>query len=261
MNLELWQLGLILLGGVAGGLLNALAGGGTFLSFPALLLAGIGPVSANATNAVALWPASLSTAWALRHNLRSLNWRRYLRPLLLAAASGGLLGGVLLLLISDQAFYQLIPWLLLLATLLFTASGRIANLLQRWSQRQPDLQRLSRRGWLGQWLVSVYGGFFGAGMGILMIASLAISGHTRMQEINAIKSLLSSVIYSVAAITFMLAGAVHWLALLCMLPGSLLGGYCGGLLARRISNRALRVLVILVGWLLTLFYFWQVYVD
>ncbi|TVP89060.1 MAG: sulfite exporter TauE/SafE family protein, partial [Pseudomonadaceae bacterium] len=236
-------------------------GGGTFLSFPALLLAGVSPVSANATNAVALWPASLSTAWALRHNLRSLHWRNYLRPLLLAAATGGLLGGVLLLLISDDAFYQLIPWLLLLATLLFTASRQIAAGLQRWTQRQPDLQRLSRSGWCGQWLVSVYGGFFGAGMGILMIASLAISGRTRMQEINAIKSLLSSVIYSVAALTFMLAGAVHWLALACMLPGSLIGGYCGGLLSRRLGNQQLRWLVIVIGWLLTLFYFWQVYAD
>lgn len=259
--MELSNLLLILLGGFAGGLLNALAGGGTFLSFPALLLAGIGPVSANATNAVALWPASLSTAWALRSNLRSLHWRHYLRPLLLAATSGGLLGGLLLLLISDDVFYQLIPWLLLLATLLFTTSRQIADRLQRWSQRQPDLQRLTRKGWCGQWLVSVYGGFFGAGMGILMIASLAISGHTRMLEINAIKSLLSSVIYSVAALTFILAGAVHWLALACMLPGSLLGGYCGGLLARRMSNLQLRWLVIVIGWLLTLFYFWQVYAD
>ncbi|MFN3581103.1 MAG: sulfite exporter TauE/SafE family protein [Pseudomonas sp.] len=250
---------LISIGACAGGGLNALAGGGTFLSFPALLAAGINPVSANATNAVALWPASLSAAWAMRRELRKLPWRAYLRPLLLSAAVGGLLGGLLLLLISDSAFFQLIPWLLLLATLLFSFSAPIARLTRRWSQSDDKPPSLRLTGFLGQAAVSVYGGFFGAGMGIMMIASLAISGRTRVLEINAIKSLLSSVIYSVAALTFMLAGAVHWGALLIMLPGTLLGGYVGGLLARRLPDTWLRRLVVGVGWTLTLVYFYQVY--
>jgi len=258
MPIDPLQLTLIALGGFAGGMLNALAGGGTFLSFPALLAAGVSPVSANATNAVALWPASISSAWALRRELRQLPWRCYLRPLLLAAALGGLIGGLLLLLTSDQAFYRLIPWLLLLATLLFTLSRPLANWLHH--HRQPhSAPRLGLTGWCGQTLVSVYGGFFGAGMGILMIASLAISGRTRLVEISAIKSLLSSVIYSVAAITFMLAGAVHWSALLVMLAGTLPGGWAGGRLARRLPDAWLRALVIAVGWSLTLYYFADVY--
>lgn len=257
--MEIWQLLLISGGGFAAGLMNALAGGGTFFSFPALLAVGIAPVSANATNAVALWPASLSAAWALRRELRCLPMRCYLLPLIVAATAGGLAGGLLLLLTSDQAFYQLIPWLLLLATLLFTFSRSLAGLVARMGPQQHDSLRLGPVGFTCQALVSLYGGFFGAGMGIMMIASLAISGRTRVAEINAIKSLLSSVIYSVATLTFILAGAVHWPALLIMLLGTIYGGYCGGRLARRLPDAWLRALVILIGWSLSLLYFYKVY--
>lgn len=257
--MDLWHLILILLGGFAAGAMNALAGGGTFFSFPALLLAGVPPVSANATNAVALWPASLSAAWALRRELRRLPMRAYLLPLVVAATVGGLMGGLLLLLTSDQAFYQLIPWLLLLATLLFTFSRSLASLAATFGPARPNSPQLGPTGFVCQTLVSLYGGFFGAGMGIMMIASLAISGRTQVLEINAIKSLLSSMIYSVAALTFVLAGVVHWPALLIMLPGTIAGGYCGGLFARRLPDRWLRALVILIGWGLSLFYFYEVY--
>lgn len=256
--MDIWHIALIIGGGFAGGAMNALAGGGTFFSFPALLAAGIAPVSANATNAVALWPASLSTAWALRRELRALPLHSYLLPLAAAAMVGGLGGGLLLLLTSDQVFYQLIPWLLLLATLLFTFSRRLARLIKRHSDA-PQRLRLSPTGFFFQLLVSLYGGFFGAGMGIMMIASLAISGRTQVVEINAIKSLLSSVIYSVATLTFIVAGAVHWPALLIMLSGTIAGGYCGGRLARLLPDTWLRWLVILIGWTLSLFYFYQVY--
>jgi hypothetical protein len=256
--MDIWHIALIIGGGFAGGAMNALAGGGTFFSFPALLAAGIAPVSANATNAVALWPASLSTAWALRRELRARPLHAYLLPLALAAMVGGLGGGILLLLTSDQVFFQLIPWLLLLATLLFTFSRPLARLVARRSGA-PQQPRLGPSGFFFQLLVSLYGGFFGAGMGIMMIASLAISGRTQVVEINAIKSLLSSVIYSVATLTFIVAGAVHWPALLIMLAGTIGGGYCGGRLARRLPDTWLRLLVILIGWLLSLFYFYQVY--
>lgn len=258
-TLEFWQLLLVIGGGFAAGLMNALAGGGKFFSFPALLAAGIAPVSANATNAVALWPASVSAAWALRRELKRLPMRAYLLPLVIAASVGGLAGGLILLLTSDQAFYQLIPWLLLLATLLFTFSRSLARLVAKVGPTQSSSPRLGPVGFICQALVSLYGGFFGAGMGIMMIASLAISGRTQVVEINAIKSLLSSVIYSVAALTFMLAGAVHWMALLIMLPGTIAGGYCGGLFARRLPDSWLRGLVILIGWSLSLFYFYDVY--
>lgn len=256
--MELWHIALIIGGGFAGGAMNALAGGGTFFSFPALLAVGVAPVSANATNAVALWPASLSTAWALRRELRMLPLRAYLLPLAVAAMVGGLGGGVLLLLTSDQLFYRLIPWLLLLATLLFTFSKPLARVVA-WQRQTPERPHIGPLGFLCQLLVSLYGGFFGAGMGIMMIASLAISGRTQVVEISAIKSLLSSVIYSVAAFTFIIAGAIHWPALLIMLSGTIAGGYCGGRLARWLPDSWLRILIIVIGWGLSVFYFYQVY--
>ena len=257
--MDIWQIALIALGGFAAGAMNALAGGGTFFSFPTLLFVGIPPVMANATNAVALWPASLSAAFALRRELRSLPLHAYLFPLVGAAAVGGVGGGLLLLLTTDQAFYTLIPWLLLLATLLFTFSRRIGALVARYGKQERDLDRLGPVGFFMQVLVSIYGGFFGAGMGIMMIASLAISGRTQVVEMNAIKSLLSSVIYSVATVTFVVAGAIHWPAMLIMLVGTVTGGYCGGLFARALPDIWLRYIIMAVGWGLSAFYFYSVY--
>ncbi|WP_150306013.1 sulfite exporter TauE/SafE family protein [Pseudomonas saliphila] len=257
--MDFWHVVLIAVGGFAAGAMNALAGGGTFFSFPALLAAGIAPVSANATNAVALWPASLSAAIANRRVLRRLPLRSYLLPLMVAALIGGLLGGLVLLITTDQTFTLLIPWLLLTATLLFTFSRQISRLVRKGDDLYNNNQ-IGPTGFICQLLVSIYGGFFGAGMGILMIASLAISGRTEVLEINAIKNLMSSTIYSVAAVTFIVAGAVHWPALLIMLVGTVSGGYAGGLFARALPDAWLRWLVIAIGWSLSLYYFYDVYV-
>lgn len=256
--MDFWHVVLIAVGGFAAGAMNALAGGGTFFSFPALLAAGIPPVSANATNAVALWPASLSAAMANRRVLRRLPLRSYLLPLMLAALIGGLAGGLVLLITTDQTFTLLIPWLLLLATLLFTFSRQLGRLVRKGEELQSE-NRIGPTGFVCQLLVSIYGGFFGAGMGILMIASLAISGRTEVLEINAIKNLMSSTIYSVAAITFIVAGAIHWPALLIMLVGTVSGGYAGGLFARALPDAWLRWLVITIGWGLSLYYFYVIY--
>ncbi|WP_150302290.1 sulfite exporter TauE/SafE family protein [Pseudomonas profundi] len=256
--MDFWHVVLIAMGGFAAGAMNALAGGGTFFSFPALLAAGIAPVSANATNAVALWPASLSAAMANRRVLRRLPLRSYLLPLMLAALIGGLVGGLILLITTDQTFTLLIPWLLLVATLLFTFSRQLGRLVRKGEELQSE-NRIGPTGFICQLLVSIYGGFFGAGMGILMIASLAISGRTEVLEINAIKNLMSSTIYSVAAVTFIIAGAIHWPALLIMLVGTVSGGYAGGLFARALPDAWLRWLVIAIGWGLSLYYFYVIY--
>ncbi|QIB50756.1 sulfite exporter TauE/SafE family protein [Pseudomonas sp. OIL-1] len=256
--MDYWHVVLIAMGGFAAGAMNALAGGGTFFSFPALLAAGIAPVSANATNAVALWPASLSAAMANRRVLRRLPLRSYLLPLMVAALIGGLVGGLILLITTDQTFTLLIPWLLLVATLLFTFSRQLGRLVRKGEELQSE-NRIGPTGFVCQLLVSIYGGFFGAGMGILMIASLAISGRTEVLEINAIKNLMSSTIYSVAAVTFIIAGAIHWPALLIMLVGTVSGGYAGGLFARALPDAWLRWLVIAIGWGLSLYYFYVIY--
>jgi uncharacterized membrane protein YfcA len=239
-------------GAFAAGAVNSVAGGGTFFSFPALLAVGVPPVVANASNSVALWPGSLTGAWAYRRELS--RYKRYLLPMGLASLLGGIAGG-------------LIPWLLAFATLLFAFSPQLSAALKRVrqhsaaSQPAPTLDPRhgagSMGGWLVQLLVSVYGGFFGAGMGILMMASLAIGGHDDVQHINALKNLLSAIIYSVTVVTFIAAGAVSWPHTSVMLVTASAGGYLGARMARNIQGPWLRRVVIAVGSALTLYYFYK----
>lgn len=236
---------------LAGGL-NAVAGGGTFLSFPALLAAGVAPVTANASNSVALWPASLAGAWAYRRELRRQP-RRSARLVAISLA-GGVAGSLLLLAVSNAFFARLIPWLLLAATALFAASSRIARLAA--ALRRPGR---GQGGLLLQSAVAVYGGFFGAGLGILTLAALSIQGIEDIQELNAIKNLCSAANYSMAALTFAVAGAVSWPHTAVMLATALAGGHAGACLARRLPAAWLRLLVVTIGGVLTLVYFAKTY--
>lgn len=247
-------------GGFAAGAVNAVAGGGTFFSFPALLAVGLPPVVANASNSVALWPGSLAGAWAYRKELAA--YKRYLLPMGAASLLGGIAGGLLLLAAGDARFSALIPWLLAFATGLFAFSPQISAALKRRRPARPvradgDYGSGTPAGWLVQLLVSIYGGFFGAGMGILTMASLAMGGHEDVQHINALKNLLSAVNYSVTAMTFIIAGAVSWPQTLVMLLAASAGGYVGARVARRIRGPWLRRMVIAVGSALTLYYFYQ----
>jgi len=247
-------------GGFAAGAVNAVAGGGTFFSFPALLAVGLPPVVANASNSVALWPGSLAGAWAYRKELAA--YKRYLLPMGAASLLGGIAGGLLLLAAGDARFSALIPWLLAFATGLFAFSPQISAALKRRRPARPvradgDYGSGTPAGWLVQLLVSIYGGFFGAGMGILTMASLAMGGHEDVQHINALKNLLSAVNYSVTAMTFIIAGAVSWPQTLVMLLAASAGGYGGARVARRIRGPWLRRMVIAVGSALTLYYFYK----
>ncbi len=267
------ELLLIAVGALLAGAVNSVAGGGTFFSFPALLAVGVPPVVANASNSVALWPGSLSGAWAYRREL--VRFKAYLLPMGLASLLGGMAGGLLLLAAGDARFSALIPWLLAFATALFALSPYLASALKRWRGAgtaapaapaapqgagsipapQGAHGRGSPLGWLGQGVVAIYGGFFGAGMGILMMASLAIAGHDDLHEINALKNLLSAIVYSVTVVTFITAGAISWPHTLVMLVTATIGGYTGAALARRIPALWLRRTVIAVGTLLSIYYF------
>jgi uncharacterized protein len=249
-----WQIVLIMVAGFSAGAMNSMAGGGTFFSFPAMLAVGIPPVVANASNSVALWPASLSGAWAYRKELS--RYKRYLIPMGVVSFLGGIGGGLLLLSTRDATFSLLIPWLLLFATVLFSFSGKLSVWLRGQEAGAPGTRPLPLAGHL---LVSIYGGFFGAGMGILMIASLAMAGHDDVHEINAIKNLLSAVIYSVTITTFIIAGAVSWPFTLVMMAAATIGGYAGAAAARKISALWMRRFIITVGTGLTLYYFYKTY--
>ncbi|MGB6055337.1 MAG: sulfite exporter TauE/SafE family protein [Burkholderiaceae bacterium] len=247
-----WQIVLVAAAGFMAGAMNSMAGGGTFFSFPAMLAAGVPPVAANASNSVALWPASLSGAWAYRRELA--RYKRYLIPMGITSLIGGIGGGLLLLSTRDATFSLLIPWLLLFATVLFAFSGQLSRWLRGQEGGTPGAGPLALAGHL---LVSIYGGFFGAGMGILMIASLAMAGHDDVHEINAIKNLLSAVIYSVTITTFVIAGAVSWPFTLVMMATATIGGYAGAAAARKIPALWMRRFIITVGVILTVFYFYK----
>ena len=245
---------------LAGGM-NALAGGGTFFSFPALLAAGVPPVTANASNTVGLCPASLVSAWAYRRE--ALRHGRWAALLVVVSCLGGIGGGLLLLATSNAAFSRLIPWLLLVATALFAFSGRVSQLV-RWTtgrlggdpgRRNPG----GPGGALFQFAVAVYGGFFGAGMGILTLAALSIQGFDDIQESNALKNLTSGINYFVSSATFIVAGAISWPHTAVMLVAAMAGGYAGAALARRLPAAGLKRLVIAVGGTLTVVYFSKTY--
>lgn len=248
---------ILLVGGGAfiAGAMNAMAGGGTFFSFPALLAAGVPPVMANASNAVALWPASISSAWAYRKELA--RHRGNLVRLCATALAGGLCGALLLLAISNAAFARLIPWLLLIATLLFAFSGPIGRHLASMRNPMRAPRRHAVAGVASEWLVATYGGFFGAGMGILMLASLAIQGVHDVQEQNALKNALSAIIYTISALTFILAGAISWPHTLLMLATAIPGGYAGAALARRMAPAQLKRFIVCIGAILTAVYFFK----
>jgi uncharacterized membrane protein YfcA len=261
---------LLLLGAsFLGGILNSVAGGGSFLTFPTLIYIGMPPIPANATSTTGIWPASASAAWALRQELARQN-RRLLLLLGLSSFIGGLGGAILLLRTPQTTFTLLIPFLMLLATILFAISPLITTRLkQRALTRQKERGRegdgsTSRRSRLPlvgiavlQVVISVYGGYFGGGIGILMLASFGLLGMQDLNEMNAVKNALAACINAVAVITFILAGAVVWRDVLIMLAGTLAGGYSGVYSTRKLDPRIVRGFIILVGCVMTTYFFFK----
>lgn len=234
-----------------GGGLNSVAGGGSFVAFPALLFAGVPPVPANATNTIALWPGSVASAIAYRRELGDV--RRQLLPLGVAALLGGLTGSLLLLRTSETTFVLLIPWLLLFATLLFTFGGTVARKLTRGAHA-PLAVAVG-----AQFAISIYGGYFGGGMGIMMLAVLTLLGMTHIHRMNALKNVLGALINGVAVVAFVVAGAVRWEPGVVMIAGGITGGYAGAAAARRVDPKYVRWLVMLIAWSMTTYFFIETY--
>lgn len=242
--------------GLIAGICNALAGGGTFFTFPAFLGAGLPPVVANASNAIAVWPGHVFAAIGYRKELAAR--REGMGAAVVTALAGGICGAVLLVFIEDDAFARLIPFLLLLATLLF-AAGERAN---RWIAAHAHDARgraaaLIQHGSL--FAFSLYGGFFGAGLGVILMAGLLILGVTDLAANNALKNFLSAIITSVAVVVFAWSGLVSWTHTLIALSGAAVGGVLGARIAHRLSPVWLRRVVIGVGSVLSLYYFYQYY--
>lgn len=255
--MTLLQAAVLFAAGLVGGTVNAIAGGATFFTFPAMLAVGLPPVIANASNTVALWPASCAAALAERRELWAT--RATALPLILIGLAGGLIGALLLLVTSNDTFRVLVPFLLLLATATFAGSGRLLAWLR--SRRAaggaagPRLRHPAILALIG--FCAIYGGYFGAGIGIMMMAGLTVAGIEQLHLANALKNLLAATINGVAVLVFVLSGIVAWPATLVMLAGAVAGGFLGARLARRIPAPALRAVVVTVGTLLTAWYFWQ----
>ncbi|MDC7701041.1 sulfite exporter TauE/SafE family protein [Vogesella indigofera] len=237
----------------AAGTLNAVAGGGTLLTFPALVAAGLPPIVANATSSVSQWPGYVASSLTFR---RELVGQRQFAGMSVASLAGGLLGAWLVTVVSPRLFDVLIPWLILLATAMFAFSAT----LTRWMGRHAANAHRSRGGLLaGQFVVSIYGGFFGGGMGIMMLALYSLFALDTLTRMNALKTWLSVVISGVAVVTFIAAGIVDWPAALVMLAGTIAGGVAGARLARRLPAIWLKRVVVALGSVLTLAFFWKVY--
>lgn len=245
----------LFLASALGGALNAVAGGGSFLTLPALIYAGVPPVAANATSTMALWPGSVSAAWAYRREAAQVS--RWLARLALVSLAGGLVGAMLLVRTSDSSFLRLLPWLMLVAALTFTFGGTATQRLRRSGTDTFGSLRGDPTLWtmLLQLVIAIYGGYFGGGMGIMMLAVFAVTGMTDMHAMNGLKSLLAVAINGVALVAFVVAGSVAWTPGLVMVLGAVTGGYAGASLARRMDGRHVRTFVSVVAWVMTAYFF------
>ena len=243
-----------------GGALNAVAGGGSFLTLPALIVAGVSPVVANATSTLALWPASISSTVAYRSEIKSS--RQWLIVLGLTSVAGGLAGALLLVRTSDESFLRVLPWLMFIAAATFSfgstlrpapkAAGGVHR-FERSASWHPAMIGLV----VFQLVIATYGGYFGGGMGIMMLAAMALAGMTNIHEMNGLKSFLGVSINGVALATFILSGAISWKYGLMMAVGATIGAYSTATFARKLDARYVRRFVIVVGWGMTAYFFWK----
>lgn len=272
-----WQRDLLLVcASAAAGAINSVAGGGTLLTFPALLAAGQISTVANATNTVALWPGQVSSLWGYKNEIR--HNKRALLPLSVIGIAGGLAGAQLLLKTSSAVFDRIVPFLILAATTLFI----VQEPLSRWQKARIAAATATNSGigsvvqkaappaddaplrltWgMGLFLlgIAVYGGYFGAGIGILTLAALGLMGLTNIHQMNGIKALFTIGINGVAAARFAMAGVIDWRIAALMAFGSVFGGYAGAGIARRIGQKNVRRIVIGIGLVLTVWFLWKAF--
>jgi len=248
--MEQW---LILFGaGLLAGAMNALAGGGSFVTLPALIAAGVPSVQANASSTVALWPGSAASAWTYHQGFRPVCGVAP-RALLAVTLAGGLAGSLLLLWTSSKAFDVILPWLLLFATLALAFARRLGAVLHgRIAGRTGPVLA-------AQFLLGIYGGYFGGAVGLMMVAVWAVLGETDIRALNAPRTFLVTAANTVAVVAFALAGAVRWPQTLVMLAGGLIGGVAGARLGRVVSSEVARAMTLAFTSAITVVFFVRAY--
>ncbi len=251
MDFVLKPLILFLAGGLAG-VINSVAGGGTLISFPLLVFSGAPAIVANATSTVGLLFGTSAALWSYRRELRAqTRWAWRFAP---SSLLGGLTGAVLLLETGEAHFRAIVPYLILFAACLFTFQATVS----RWLQFEAQTIERSRHGIAAaifvQFCLAIYGGYFGAGLGILMLATLGVLGQSNIYEMNSLKVLMGTCINSVAAIYFIASGSILWTEMVILAAGALTGGYLGPHLARRVGARVVRGFVSAVGFAIGIYF-------
>jgi len=238
--------------GLIAGVINAIAGGGTLITFPALIFYGLPSVGANATNTVGVLPGIMSSLWGYRREL--MTQTRWVWRFTITSLAGGLIGAYLLLHTGETLFREFVPYLILFATLLFTFSGQIS----RWLQVEAQVVEKSRHAVAlaiaFQFCVAIYGGYFGAGIGIFMLAALAVMGLKDIHQMNALRICLGVMLNAVAAIYFIASGLIFWTEAGLIAAGTITGGYAGPYIARAVGVKVIRVFVSITGFVMGLYF-------
>jgi hypothetical protein len=242
----------------AGGAINAIAGGGTLITFPTLLIFGTPAIIANATSTLALVIGTSGGIFGYRQHLQAVRgWLWRFVPISLA---GGLIGSVLLTFTSNRLFSKLVPFLILFATVLFLAQGVVRRFITSSLSESGGSKRAICGAIVFQFLVAIYGGYFGAGIGILMLATLGFIGLRNIHEMNTLKTILGSLINLVAATWFVIAGLIHWPKAGVMVAGAVLGYFLGSHFSQRISQQRVRQIITAIGLILSALTFYQEFV-
>jgi uncharacterized protein len=245
--MDVARVAILLAAGVLAGVMNSIAGGGTIVTFPSLMLTGLSSIVANATSTVALLPGALSSLAGYRKNISAVSrWLRLFAPVSLV---GGLIGGVLLVQTPSSLFDRFVPWLILFATVLFMAHSFFSHL---FSSRHLQKGSMPSRRWITgavafQLGVAIYGGYFGAGIGILMLASLGMLGFEDVHEMNTVKVVLGFMINVVAASYFIASGLIEWTEAGIMAGGTIIGGFSGAHFAQKVKQTTVRRVITVIG--------------
>lgn len=259
-----WRLPWLIFASFLGGALNAVAGGGSFLTFPAMLGVGLGPIQANATNTVALWPGQLTSIAGYRDEVRK--HKPLAVKMALAGLVGGSIGAIILLNTPAKTFIYLVPWLLLFAALIFAVSDPVMKHLQRRAQARSGVAvesaeaQAERNYWplvLATIVICFYIGYFGAGAGFLLMTALSLFGVEEMRALNSLKVLGACISNLSAVVTFIFGGAIEWHYCLISMLFAAAGGWVGAIYARRMNPDVLRAVVVITGCIVAAYFFWR----
>lgn len=241
--MQIGDIGLLVGAGLVAGAVNAVAGGGSLITFPSLLATGLPPITANVTNSIAVWPGYLASVAGSRKDMRGQERRA--ATLLPAAVVGSVAGAVLLLVTPARAFDLIVPFLVLAASAIFAFQTRLQALIGHPRDLSPTKQTIVLQSLTG--LGAIYGGYFGGALGVVLLAVLALVLDERLQRVSALKNVLSATVGSANVAVFVLFGPVSWLSVAVLAPATIAGGYFGAALARRLPTAILRWTVVAFG--------------